>query len=283
MLTPDRPSAEAPPASLEGPNLAFSSSRLARIVAGFALAATAFTAIPDSAIAAPCKPGENGINCNAEGENEGDPGNEGNDGDGNDNGGDLPDIPNNGDGQFEVDPDPDPLPVAAAPDVIANELDEQGFPALKIVTAPEGKTFVRVKTSFWLEQGKGKEMQTLYKLQAKVTPEEDGVQLQVVNAEVKLARIVFKFKDGENQTKICPGPEIKFQGEGAGNPCDYYFKYSSAHEGLDAHKVEATTYWTVEWTCQGACGGAEAGDFEVADLPSVEEDIPVDEIQTEAN
>lgn len=252
-----------------------------------ALAVTSLAAFPVLAYAGPCDaaPG-GGLGCNAEGEN---PGNPGNPGGPNNNGGETGNNngpgtgPNdNGGGQLLPGVEGDNAPAEPdTEDTIAKAFAQIEFPIPTIETAPEPKTFVRVRTSFWIPAAEAEDIT----VQASVG-EEEGVQPQTITATAKLEYVLWKLVDDE---MTCKGPG-RPNGEGPGEECDHYFKTSSAYHGMDAFEIEAIPHWSITWTCTGSCPDGEAGivddndddDDDYYASPAGEIELVVDEIQTEA-
>ncbi|MEO3782393.1 hypothetical protein ABGB12_03620 [Actinocorallia sp. B10E7] len=247
------------------------------------LAASLF-AFPVPAHAGPCE-ANGGLGCAAEGENPGAPGNPGN-GNGNGNGDDGGGNGGNNDPGDGLNTTDDGLITgnngeveeAAVPDTedtIAKAFNKIEFPVPTIESAPDPKTFVRVKTSFWIPADQAEDLT----VQAAVGAAE-GVQPQTITATAELKYVLWDLVEDE---LICEGPG-RPNGEGPGEECDYYFKTSSAYHGMEAFEITATPYWNITWTCAGTCPDGVAGvvDAEYAS-PAGEIELVVDEIQTEAN
>lgn len=231
--------------------------------------------------AAPCDPGVGGHSCGAEGEAPGDNGGGGGTDDGNEGGngnGEDVDQPGNGDGGFDGGGEDPAPPVAETGPVAAQAKDNVEYPVPELMTSPPGKSFVRIKTFFWIPQGIDDPPPVAT---AEIGPAQ-GVQYQKVTAYAKVAYVEWHlFEDGDTLLS-CEG-KGQVNGEGPGDPCDYVFKYASVHEGVEAHHITAIVYWNIHWECEGACT-QEEGDYEgVPAFPAGELDLPVDEIQTEAN
>ncbi|WP_106403051.1 hypothetical protein [Actinocorallia populi] len=170
------------------------------------------------------------------------------------------------------DPPEAPLPDTA--DTIAKAFNQIEFPVPTIETSPEAKTYVRMKTSFWIPEDEADDIT----VQASVGAAE-GVQPQTITATAELKYVLWDLVEDE---MICEGPG-RPNGEGPGEECDYYFKTSSAYHGMEEFEITATPYWHIAWTCAGVCPDGAAGivDAEYAS-PAGEVELLVDEIQTEA-
>ncbi|GAA0952204.1 hypothetical protein [Actinocorallia libanotica] len=249
----------------------------------FTLAAASLFALPTPAYAGPCETGD-GFGCGAEGVNPGtpgDPGVPGNTGNGNGQNEGGNNGPGNGpgldagDGNLggEVGDAGEPA-LPDTEDTIAKAFNKIEFPVPTIETAPDPKTFVRVKTSFWIPEEEAEDLV----VQASVG-EAEGVQPQTITATAELKYVLWDLVEDE---MLCEGAG-RPNGEGPGEECDYYFKTSSAYHDMEAFEVKATPYWSITWTCEGVCPDGEAGvvDDEYPS-PAGEIELVVDEIQTEA-
>jgi hypothetical protein len=150
---------------------------------------------------------------------------------------------------------------------------------LKILSAPIDRTFVQLKTPFWLAPGPGgRSPWRKIKATASVGGGTSGVALQTVTA-IATPHVV-KWEFGDDKDLNCYGPG-KVKGEGAGVDCSHTYARSSAHvEGTEKYTVTASLAWTVAWTCVGACtqaAGVLADHIEVGNA-----ELEVGEIQTES-
>jgi len=148
------------------------------------------------------------------------------------------------------------------------------FPVPTINSAPEEKTYVRVKTSFWIPADELEEIT----VQASVGAAE-GVQPQTITATAELKYVHWDLDEDE---MTCEGPGRPY-GEGPGEECDHYFKTSSVYHGKEKFEIKATPYWYITWTCAGVCPEGTAGIVEDEyGSPAGVLELLVDEIQTEA-
>ncbi|GAA2723216.1 hypothetical protein [Actinocorallia aurantiaca] len=251
-----------------------------------ALVAGSFAAFSAPAHAGPCEVAGT-LGCGAEGQAPGNPGGPGGpnndngpgDGGGNNNGpGDGPSQVDNGGLEDEV-PDPPAPAVPNTEDTVAQARDQIEFPVPTIEVAPEPKTYVRVKTSFWIPEDQTEDLVVSASVGAA-----EGVLPQTITATAEFLGIDWNFVEGK---KFCDAP-IRINGEGEGNECDYYFKTSSAYHGMEAFTIEAFPVWKISWTCAGTCPGNEGvGEPVILEdeylSPAGELELVVDEIQTEAN
>lgn len=231
-------------------------------------------ALPAQAVAAPCQIVGGVVNCGASGEggNGGSNPGSGNGQNGGNGPGNGPDQ--NGDGGLYGGVNPAPLPVRDTSLVLAEAFDSMEFPVPVVNTFPSAKTFVRVRTSFWIDPAQG----SVPPAEAEVGAA-DGVQPQRVVATAELRYIRWDL----GETKIKCYDTGKSDDAGSLAPCDHHFQYSSAHAGAKHNRIVAVPHWEIKWSCTGACtqsGGTLHADY--ASAPGIL-NLPVGEIQTEAN
>ncbi|MEU5880395.1 hypothetical protein [Spirillospora sp. NPDC047279] len=177
-------------------------------------------------------------------------------------GGGDEDVPGCGGGQFADCLVPDAQPVAEAPTaaIVQSVLEERALPVPSVNTAPEGKTYVQVKTRLWV--GGFTTVST--------DPATVGTQTVQITATPKNVR----WQLGETEITC----------EGAGSPnndsCSYTYNRSSAGQRGGKYQVTATITWGVAWTCTGAACDAPAGTVDDIVVPSAAEPLAVGEIQT---
>jgi hypothetical protein len=163
-----------------------------------------------------------------------------------------PDVENNFQDLGEADP--------TTAELAQQVSDSAAFPAVRVHTAPEGRTYVRVRTALWVDGFQ--------------TVQTDPITLagQTVQATATPRSVTWNL--GET-TITCNGP-----GRPNDTSCSHAYQRSSAREPGRAYRVSATVTWDVTWTCEGAACDAEAGPLPDNVVPSVPTPLVVDEIQT---
>ncbi|GAB3279367.1 hypothetical protein GCM10027589_05870 [Actinocorallia lasiicapitis] len=238
---------------------------------------TAFLSPASPASAAPCEIVNGELVCSKDGEKPGD-NNNGNGG----NGGNNDPAPKNPGGGFNDD-DPDNAPQNNAP-VDYDAIKAIKFPIPEVMTAPADKAFVQMRTSFWVQDYIDDEGRYDIDLPIK----EKGFKPVTLHAKVVFKRLdIFVTEQPKPVPCFTTG---QVGGEGEGTPCEYIFKYSSAHLNKPSHRVTATLTWDIFWECipRSACVGTGEGEIinwisNPNPVPPSAIDLPVTEIQTEAN
>ena len=134
------------------------------------------------------------------------------------------------------------------------------LPVPTVHTAPEGKTYVRVRTALWVEGF----------VPVSTPPVSAGDQTVQATATPKSVT----WKLGETEL-TCNGP-----GSRDGSTCSYTYKRSSARQPNGAYQVTATITWGVEWTCAGSECDAPGGTLDDMEMTSTPYQLTVGEIQT---
>ncbi|KAB2341288.1 hypothetical protein [Actinomadura rudentiformis] len=129
-------------------------------------------------------------------------------------------------------------------------------------TAPDGKTYVEVKTRLWVEGFR------------EVATEPIVVGAQTIQAIATPKSVSWQL--GET-TLTCLGPGSKND-----DSCSHVYKRSSAGQPGGVYQLSATITWSVRWTCAGADCDAPGGDLADLSMPSIPEPFVVDEIQTKS-
>ncbi|MBB4773356.1 hypothetical protein [Actinomadura livida] len=134
------------------------------------------------------------------------------------------------------------------------------YPTPTVHTAPDGKTYVRVRTSLWIEGF-------------------DNVQTQPITVGAQTVQLVATPKSvtwnlGE-KTIVCDDAGSK-----DGKTCNYAYQRSSASRSGGAYQITATITWDVRWTCEGADCDEAGGSLGVNSIPSAPTPLVVSEIQT---
>ena len=127
-------------------------------------------------------------------------------------------------------------------------------------TAPAGKTYVRMRTSLWVD---GFNV-------VQTDPVSAGAQRVQATAEPTAV----KWDLGEKQL-TCNNAGSK-----NGKTCYYTYQRSSAGQPGGSYKITATIVWRVTWTCEGA--DCDAGGGNLGERPATSPPVPltVSEIQT---
>ncbi|WP_157430504.1 hypothetical protein [Actinomadura macra] len=156
-----------------------------------------------------------------------------------------------------------PPPAVAPPstaELVEQALSTKAFPVPVVHTAPNGKTYVRVRTSLWVDGF------------APVQTEPVSAGAQTVQATAQPASVEWDL--GEKKVTCADG------GSKDGKTCHYVYKRSSTGQPGGSYKITATVRWHVSWTCAGA--ECDAGGGNLADRTETSQPVPlvVSEIQT---
>ncbi|WP_433467438.1 hypothetical protein [Spirillospora sp. CA-128828] len=161
------------------------------------------------------------------------------------------------------DPTYNAPPAAAPPNtwqLVQQARDSAELPVPTAHTAPKGKTFVRVRTSLWVDAFNVVQTQPI------------TVGAQTVQATARPASVTWNL--GEDNL-VCPGA-----GSSDGKTCNYMYKRSSAGQPGGLYKVTATITWKVSWTCDGADCDSPGGVLDDQTMTSQPTPLVVSEIQT---
>ena len=156
-----------------------------------------------------------------------------------------------------------PAPQPAAPataDLVAAVMASTEYPVPTVHTAPEGKTFVRVRTSLWVDGFD--DVQT--------EPITDGAQTVQLVATPKSVT----WNLGEKEI-VCHDAGSK-----DGKTCNYTYQRSSASQPGGSYKITATITWDVRWTCEGDECDADGGSLGANPVSSAPTPLVIGEIQT---
>ncbi|WP_168444584.1 hypothetical protein [Actinomadura latina] len=156
-------------------------------------------------------------------------------------------------------PPPAPAPPATA-DLVAMAQAAAEFPTPTVHTAPEGKTFVRLRTALWVDGFQN----------VQTEPITVGAQTIQLIAEPKSVT----WNMGE-RTFACSDAGTK-----NGKTCNYTYRQSSASKPGGEYRITATINWEVRWTCEGADCDSDGGALPPNPVPSPATPLVVGEIQT---
>jgi hypothetical protein len=154
---------------------------------------------------------------------------------------------------------PAPAPPATA-DLVAMAQAAAEFPTPAVHTAPEGKTFVRLRTALWVDGFE--DVQT--------PPITVGAQTIQLVAEPKSVT----WNMGE-KTFQCADAGTK-----DGKTCSYTYRKSSASRPGGKYTITATINWDVRWTCEGDDCDSDGGVLPPNPVSSPDTPLVVGEIQT---
>ena len=239
-----------------------------RVLSG-AFAATALITpliVAAPASAAPCTKGDT-FSCNWSGRQPGGGGGGGNPGGGGGPSGpvEAPDPeglnPDEGIGVVPVGGGPAAPAAPTLPDLIALARSQADLPVPVVHTAPRGKTYVRFRTSLWVE----------------------NVNVVKTNPIGDAARQVQAIATPKNFVWNMGEKELSCEDAGSpnGKSCSYTYQRSSAGQPGGSFKITATIIWDFVWTCKGSgCGGNNGGSLGVTTSTSVPTPLIVSEIQT---
>ncbi|MFI0483722.1 hypothetical protein [Actinomadura sp. 9N215] len=155
-------------------------------------------------------------------------------------------------------------PLQAAPattaDLVATARAATTFPTPVVHTAPANKTYVRLRTSLWVE-GFGNVQTDPITL--------DGQTVQLIATPKSVT-----WDLGEKKV-VCDDA-----GSRDGKTCNYRYRRSSAAQPEGSYKITATVNWDVRWTCDGPGCDAPGGDLGANPATSAPTPLVVSEIQT---
>ncbi|RFS84800.1 hypothetical protein D0T12_14865 [Actinomadura spongiicola] len=154
-------------------------------------------------------------------------------------------------------------PVAAAPntfELVQSAMTGKKFPVPTVHTAPDGKTYVHMRTSLWVEG-----FDTV-----RTEPIRAGDQ--TVQATAQPTSVTFDL--GEKKL-VCRNATSR-----DGTACHYTYKRSSAGQPGGRYEITATVSWNVTWTCQGTDCDSSGGDLGEQTMTSQPTPLIVGEIQT---
>ncbi|MFC4911209.1 hypothetical protein [Actinomadura gamaensis] len=133
----------------------------------------------------------------------------------------------------------------------------------KVYTAPSGKTYVKVRTAFWVT---GFEP---------VSTDPQTAANQTVQAVATPARVEWQLGDPAQPHMTCDDGGSK-----DGTTCSHTYQRSSTGAPGGAFQITATIVWTIHWTCVGAGCQQAAGDLPPMQMTSAPSPLVVGEIQT---
>lgn len=163
-------------------------------------------------------------------------------------------------GFVPIDGEPPPPAAPSTLDWAAAAKSAAELPTPVVHTAPDGKTYVRVRTSLWVD---GFDV---------VETEPIGGNGQMIQATANPVSVTWNM--GEAQKKCDDA------GSRDGKSCNYTYKRASAGQPSGAYEITATITWHLTWNCEGpACdsGGGDLGNEGVTSAPTP---LIVSEIQT---
>ncbi|MFC6934211.1 hypothetical protein ACFQHO_30285 [Actinomadura yumaensis] len=170
--------------------------------------------------------------------------------------------PDQGAGFVPVPGAQDPPPAPAVPTITLAQRarSELQVPTPVVHTAPNGKTYVRVRTSLWVDGFVTKS----------TTP--FTVDGQTIQATAEPDKVVWNL--GETTADCDDG------GSKEGKSCNYTYRRSSAQQPGGSYKITATVIWNVSWTCEGAACDDDGGALGTMQMTSAPTPLTVGEIQT---
>lgn len=127
-------------------------------------------------------------------------------------------------------------------------------------TAPDSKTYVRMRTSLWVD---GFDV---------VETEPIGDDTQTIQATATPVSVTWNM--GEAQKKCDDA------GSKNGESCTYTYRRSSAGQPGGAYQITATITWNLTWTCEGSACAPQGGDLGPESETSQPTPLVVSEIQT---
>lgn len=241
-----------------------------------AAALTAALLVPAQAQADPCSTGSGGgFGCNNNSPGGGGGGGGGGTGGGGNGGGgggatgDIPIAPgtngNLGPGQTNGGGGGAPPPAHVATNVLAQQAAAGAqLPVPVVHTAPAGKTYVGVKTAFWVDGF----------VSVQTPPVE--VPGQIVQATATPAQVTWHLGDPASPEMVCDNAGSK-----DGATCSHtYQRASTGGSGNGAYQITATISWNIHWTCTGTGCDQPGGDLPAMTMTSVQNPLVVTEIQT---
>ncbi|WP_121436538.1 hypothetical protein [Actinomadura pelletieri] len=236
------------------------SRRVSSVALGAAILTASFlTAVP--AQAAPCK----ALTCNWSDKGSGSGGNGGG-GSGGNSGPVAPPPPEGlteNEAQGFVPADTGGPPPAAVPttlDWVAAARSSAALPIPIVHTAPDGKTYVSVRTALWVE---GFDV-------VRTRPIGGGGQMIQATAQPK--SVTWNMGEGK---KTCDSA-----GSRDGSTCNYTYKRASAGQPGGKYEITATITWNLTWSCDGPACNPRGGDLGTMTMTSQPTPLVVSEIQT---
>lgn len=163
----------------------------------------------------------------------------------------------------------DTVPIAGAPpapaapttfELVEEALATKGFPVPRVHTAPDGKTYVGVRTSLWVD---GFDV---------VQTEPVSAGDQTVQATAQPVSVTWNL--GEKKL-VCQSAGSK-----NGKDCNYTYQRSSAGQPGGKYQITATITWHATWTCEGSECDSAGGDLGNQTSTSPPTPLVVGEIQT---
>ncbi|TDC51010.1 hypothetical protein E1281_21265 [Actinomadura sp. KC345] len=134
------------------------------------------------------------------------------------------------------------------------------LPAPIVHTAPDGKTYVRIRTSLWVDGFRV----------VKTDPIGGGGQSIQATADP----VSVTWNMGESR-KRCEDAGSK-----SGETCNYTYKRSSTGQPSGAYQITATITWNLTWSCDGPACAPTGGDLGAETVTSQPTPLVVSEIQT---
>ncbi|MFD0900733.1 hypothetical protein [Actinomadura sediminis] len=154
-----------------------------------------------------------------------------------------------------------PAPAApATAELVQQAFSSVAFPAPVVHTSPEGRTYVRMRTSLWVDG-----FETF-----KTDP--IGGAGQTVQGTATPVSVTWNLGEGR---LVCDDA-----GSRDGRTCQYTYKRSSAGRPGGAYSITATITWQLTWACDGAECDAASGTLPDQSMTSAPTPLVVGEIQT---
>jgi hypothetical protein len=246
-------------------------TKLSSVVSALTLCAATLVAVTATdASAAPCRrTGPRSAGCGAGGTITV-PGSRGGGGNRGGGGGGLTSGPGNGCGAVggvgtcPIAPPPAAPPPPQDPTVLAEDARAGlELPEATIHTSPSPRTYVRLRTGLWINQG-----------DLVAPPASASAAGQTVRATATARTTTIVWDMGEGRV-VC---------QGAGSPtstaCGYTYKRSSASQPGGKYRITVTITWDIHWVCSGNCPPDQLeGDLDPLTPPAAALLLPVDEIQ----
>ncbi|TDD64679.1 hypothetical protein E1298_42190 [Actinomadura rubrisoli] len=153
-------------------------------------------------------------------------------------------------------------PPAAAPpttqDLLAQAMSSVQLPVPRVRTAPTNKTYVRMRTSLWVEGVNAVKTAPIGAPQLQATATPGSVDWDL--GEKKL--------------------HCDDLGTKSGKTCHYVYQRSSAGQQGNSYKITATVQWRITWKCLLPGCNPPGGDLPQQPTTSVPTPLTVSEIQT---
>lgn len=216
----------------------------------------------ETAEAAPCSRGADGkLTCGLGGISR-EPGNGGGPANNGGGGGELPELPEGGDGLPQA-----PEVEAPAPRVPTTVLAWEAraaapVPVPRAHTAPEDKTYVRLRTNLWVDGF----------VRVSTPPVRSATDDRTVQAVATPYLVVWNVGEG---THTCTTA-----GAANSSACHYVYKRSSSNQPGGRYRITATIRWRVTWSCTGNDCDIQGGALEDLEMSSTQVPLAVGEIQT---